>query len=443
MVAMTGNYPLLADSAVVVAGGGPSGVAAALAAARRGSEVLLLEQTGVLGGLATAGLVPMFAPSTDGERMIYQGIYAELVGEMCRRMGTPVNPASWQAIDPEILKRLLDELCEEAGIRVLFGVKVCESEVDSGRIRALWVATGQGLRRVTGRQFIDATGDGLLAMLAGAEFEFGDAEGRTMSPTLCAQFANIDYETYEAACREGRSDRALWAEMLKAGTAPLVEHHFVCMKPVTATTASSNLGHIYGCDLATPDGLTRGYAEGRKIVRVFEKFYREHVPGFEHAVLVSTASLLGVRETRRIRGEYRMTVEDFYARAEFPDEIGRCCYPIDIHSGSLDRDAQKQVEEVLHRTRFGRGESYGIPYRAMIPVGLRNLLVPGRALSGDRAIQSSLRVMPPCFVTGQAAGIAAGLAGNGDVRNIDLSRLRAELADWGISFDYGRKRKVS
>lgn len=434
MMTTKGNFPLLAESDIVISGGGPAGVAAALAAARRGYRVLLLEQTGTLGGLATSGLVPTFAPSTDGERFLYGGIYEEIDRELCRRMGVECKPASWQAIDAEIMKRLLDDLVEAAGVRVLFGVKVCEAEVDDGRIRALWAATAQGIRRITGKQFIDATGDGMLAMLAGAEFEYGDKAGNTMSPTLCAQFANIDYKKYEEAYRNGNSDRAIWHRMLQAGTAPLIEHHFVCMTRMSPTTATSNLGHIYGCNVFDPDDLTRGYREGRRVVRTFETFYREHVPGFENAVLVSTASLLGVRETRRIRGEYRMTFDDYRNRADFTDEIGRCCYPVDIHSSSLDSEEQKRVEQVLAATRFKHGESYGIPYRAMIPVGLRNLLVPGRALSSDREIQSSIRVMPPCFVTGQAAGIAAGMVQEEDVRSVDIAALQAALRELGGIF---------
>ena len=168
MMTTKGNFPLLAESDIVISGGGPAGVAAALAAARRGYRVLLLEQTGTLGGLATSGLVPTFAPSTDGERFLYGGIYEEIDRELCRRMGVECKPASWQAIDAEIMKRLLDDLVEAAGVRVLFGVKVCEAEVEDGRIRAIWAATAQGIRRITGRQFVDATGDGMLAMLAGA-----------------------------------------------------------------------------------------------------------------------------------------------------------------------------------------------------------------------------------------------------------------------------------
>lgn len=124
-----------------------------------------------------------------------------------------------------------------------------------------------------------------------------------------------------------------------------------------------------------------------------EEFYRRHVPGFQNFELLATASLLGVRETRRIRGEYRMTVEDFRRRAVFDDEIGRCCYPVDIHSGSTNAEEQKRVERVLEETRFKRGESYGIPYRAMIPQGLANLLVPGRR---SRPTGRSSRVCGSC-----------------------------------------------
>ena len=428
------NLPVLADADIVVVGGGPSGVAAALAAARGGAKVLLLEQFGALGGLATSGVVPMFAPTSDGERMIYGGLFAEINTEMCRRMGIEPWQDYWQAINPEILKRLLDEMAESAKIRFVFGAKVCEAEVEAGRINAVWVATSMGLKRVTGRRFIDGTGDALLAALAGAGFEFGDENGRTMSPTLCAQFSNIDFEAAHAASRAGASDHDIWRKMTAEGTAPFQEYHFVCMKPISATTANSNLGHIYGGDTLDEEGLTRCYIEGRKIVHTFEKFYREHVPGFENVELISSAALLGVRETRRIDGEYRMTFEDFRRRADFEDEIGRCCYPVDIHSASTDSEEQKKVEQVLEKTSFKHGESYGIPYRAMIPKKRKNLLVPGRALSSDRAIQSSLRVMPPCFVTGQAAGIAAGLAGDGDVRSVNTDELRSILREIGAFF---------
>ena len=140
------NLPVLADADVVVLGGGPSGVAAALAAARNGAQVLLVEQFGALGGLGTTGLVPMFAPTSDGERMIYGGIFREINLEMCSRMKVEPWRESWQAINPEILKRLLDEKIAQAGVRVLYYAKLCEAEMDGGRILAVLGATSMGLK---------------------------------------------------------------------------------------------------------------------------------------------------------------------------------------------------------------------------------------------------------------------------------------------------------
>ncbi|HJH05261.1 MAG TPA: FAD-dependent oxidoreductase [Victivallis vadensis] len=434
------NLPVLADADVVVLGGGPSGVAAALAAARNGAQVLLVEQFGALGGLGTTGLVPMFAPTSDGERMIYGGIFREINLEMCSRMKVEPWRESWQAINPEILKRLLDEKIAQAGVRVLYCAKLCEAEMDGGRILAVLAATSMGLKKITGRVFVDATGDGLLAALSGAEFEYGDANGIPMSPTLCGQFSGIDWDKVAEVGKTGVNDHTIWAEMLRNGTAPLPEQHFVCMKPVSSRSASSNLGHIYGADCLDEFDLSRCYTEGRRILRILEEYYRCHVPGFEQVELISSAALLGVRETRRIRGEYRLTIEDYKKRAVFEDEIGRCCYPVDIHSSTTDSEEQAQVVKTIEATRFKKGESYGIPYRALIPAGIANLLVPGRAISSDRPIQSSIRVMPPCFVTGQAAGVAATLAaGQSDVRAVDTAVLQQRLAELGACFSQRRE----
>ena len=372
--------------------------------------------------------------------MIYGGIFREINLEMCSRMKVEPWRESWQAINPEILKRLLDEKIAQAGVRVLYCAKLCEAEMDGGRIQAVLAATSMGLKKITGRVFVDATGDGLLAALSGAEFEYGDANGIPMSPTLCGQFSGIDWDKVAEVGKTGVNDHTIWAEMLRNGTAPLPEQHFVCMKPVSSRSASSNLGHIYGADCLDEFDLSRCYTEGRRILRILEEYYRCHVPGFEQVELISSAALLGVRETRRIRGEYRLTIEDYKKRAVFEDEIGRCCYPVDIHSSTTDSEEQAQVVRTIEATRFKKGESYGIPYRALIPAGIANLLVPGRAISSDRPIQSSIRVMPPCFVTGQAAGVAATLAaGQSDVRAVDTAVLQQRLAELGACFSQRRE----
>lgn len=426
------NLPLLAEADIVVIGGGPSGLGAAIAAARAGSDVLLVEQTSMLGGMGTAGLVPMFAPVFDGVRVLYGGIFQEINLEMCHRMGVAAWVEGWQSIEPETLKRIYDEKVLEAGVKLLFSAKLCEAEVEDGRINAVLVATSQGLKRIAGRIFIDATGDALLAKLAGASFQFGDENGQTMSPTFCAEFAGIDYARVEDDEANGLSARKYWLDLTAKGEAPFQERHFVSMKRQgVRLTAGSNIGHLYGMNGVDEWDLSRGYVEGRKMVWQIEQFFKHHVPGFENADLICTAPLMGIRETRRIEGEYVLNRSDYEARSEFADGIGRCCYPIDIHASTSNAKEQAKAEEVFTHSAFKAGESYAIPFRSLIPKGLLNLLVPGRALSADRCIQSSLRIMPACFVTGQGAGIGASLYNGHDTRETDIETVRRVLVQQG------------
>jgi len=416
-------------AAVVVCGGGPAGVAAALSAARNGAEVLLLEQCGALGGMASLGLVPMLGRTTDGVHQVAAGICMEIAEEVVRRMGMTSFNGCWQPIRAELVKQVCDEKIIQAGVKLYFGQKLAAAACRNGRIVHLAFAGPQGLKKVSGAVFIDATGDGALSAFAGADFQLGDADGVTMSPTLCVQYANVDWEKCQAAARQGRDDRRIWLDLCNAGTAPLPEYHFVGAFQTGPTTATGNLGHIYGINGCGDADLTKGYLEGRKIATIIHRFYVEHVPGFEHSELVNTAGLLGVRETRRIVGDYQLDFDDYQRKASFPDEIARYYYPVDIHASSTDPNDQKRVEQEMARTTYQRGESYGIPYRSLLPVGLENLLTAGRCISCDRPVQSSLRVMPSCFLTGQAAGAAAflSLSANGSVRTVDPVALRDVL----------------
>jgi len=180
--------------------------------------------------------------------------------------------------------------------------------------------------------------------------------------------------------------------------------------------------------------LTRAIIEGRRQAWVFLEWYRENVPGFENAELAATGAVLGVRETRRIMGEYVLSLEDYLARRSFDDEIGRYAYPVDIHSATAREREQAATTRRMMETRLAPGESYGIPYRCLVPKELENVLVAGRCISTDRSVQGSLRVMPGCFITGQAAGAAAALAAKnagGAVRGVDVARLRETLEAQG------------
>ncbi len=427
------ELPVLADADVVVCGGGPAGIAAALAASRAGKRVTLLEQTGMLGGMGTAGLVPAIIVMDDGERVLAGGICREVVDELARRMGETPN-YHWQNIQPEILKSLYDELVTAANIQLYLGLPVVDALVENGRISAVVVGTRNGLKAVRGKVFIDTTGDGNLSAWAGAACEVGDDQGRTMSPSLCMQYAGVDWETYKAqAANPGGSAAARWHQLMDAGKAPVEERHFVGFFPNGHAIGTGNLGHIYGINALDERDITKGYVEGRRIARLIHQFYREQVPGFADSELVNTAPLLSVRETRRVLGDYKLCYADYLRRAIFADEIGRFAYPIDIHSSSTNVAEQEAVERRLESTRLKKGESYGIPYRALIPQGLVNLLVAGRCISCDREVQSSLRVMPGCFITGQAAGVAAALAvaGHGEVRRVKIEQLQNLLRRQG------------
>jgi len=198
--------------------------------------------------------------------------------------------------------------------------------------------------------------------------------------------------------------------------------------------SGGNIGHAFGIDATDERSLTAHFLNARKYIPEFESFYRKYVPGYENIELVATGSLFGIRETRRIIGDYVLNVDDFKARAVFADEIGRYCYPVDIHPSKPDAKSFAKFEEEFHKNlRYGKGESYGIPYRTLTPKGVENLLVAGRCISSDRAIQGSVRVMPGCYITGQAVGMAAAIAidKGTDTRGFAVAELQTRLQAMG------------
>ena len=179
--------------------------------------------------------------------------------------------------------------------------------------------------------------------------------------------------------------------------------------------------------------LTDGMLWGRKSMVEFENYFKNYFSGYNNLRLVSTASTLGVRESRRIKCDYTLNIDDFINRSVFEDEIGRYCYPVDIHVMSTDKEEYERFsKEYRTSLRYKNGESYGIPYRCLIPVSFKNALVAGRCIGTDRQMQASIRVMPGCFITGQAAGTAAALAcEEQDVRKISIKELQQSLVKGG------------
>ena len=424
---------------VLVVGGGPAGVAAALGAARQGASVFLAEAHSCLGGMGTAGLIPAFMTFGDGVNFLAGGIGREVLDRLRQAGGTgPDDTGSpvprGASIKVETLKRVYDDMIAQGGIGHALHTQMIAVQTNAQRVDSVVFAAKSGLFAVKAGMCVDCTGDGDLCAWAGAPFEKGDQAGNMMPGTLCSIWANVDNVAFKQAGGDKLKEQAL-RKAIADGVFSINDLHVPGIWPISPTLGGGNIGHTFGVDGTDERSLTEALSLGRKQMLEFERFYRDYVKtGFEKMELVITGSLLGIRETRRIMGDYVLNLADFKARAVFDDEIGRYCYPVDIHATTPDAEAHARFEaEFFTNLRYANGESYGIPYRCLVPQKLSNVLVAGRCVSSDRYIQGSLRVMPGCYITGQAAGVAAAMAAAEacDARKVEVAQLQQRLAALG------------
>jgi len=435
------QVPLHEGYDVIVAGGGPTGCAAAIAAAREGAKTLLIEATGVLGGMGTAGLVNAFAPFSDGERVLYGGIARTVLEAMKAGMPHVAKDAvNWVPIDYEGLKRIYDDMVTGAGADILFNTTLCAVEMaDESQVDTIIVNNKAGLSAYRAKVYIDCTGDADLCAWAGARCEKGGGDGSLQPGSLCFILSNVD----EYAFNHGSgtlhpfiNPESCIHAIVNSGAYGIPDKH-VCQHWLGPRTMSFNAGHVHGLDSTDPQSVTGGLIAGRKLADAHRRGFADHHPAFANAYLAATAVSIGVRESRRVIGDYVFTLEDYLARRSFADEILRNNYYIDIHNTPQEAKTQQGGKYWFSDERFehyGRGESHGLPYRCLTPKGLRNVLAAGRCVSSDRATQGSLRVMPPCLCMGEAAGIAAKLAAElpeADVHAVDVQKLRRRLREEG------------
>ena len=435
MIEYTKQLPVRHQVDVFVAGGGPAGIAAALAASRQGASVLLIEGTACFGGMGTAGMVPAFMQFADGINFLAGGIGREIYDRLWEGKGASPddrydNPMRHLSIHAEVLKRVYDEMITESGINYALMTQMVDVIASDGAVSAVVCAGKSGPYAVRAQMYVDATGDGDLASWAGAPYEKGDEQGQMMAGTLCSLWANVDWDAVRAAKQRAEDELP---RAFADGCFAVQDHHLPGMWRVGHTLAGGNLGHTFGVDGTDERSLTEALVYGRKLLTEYEHFYRRYMSGYDSLELAATGALLGIRETRRIIGDYQLNLADFQARAVFADEIGRYSYPVDVHASDPSAEAFDKLMEGLHAFRLGIGESYGIPYRTLTPKGLSNVLVAGRCISADRPLQGSVRVMPGCYITGQAAGVAAalGAAGDQDVHAIDVSEVQGRLKELG------------
>jgi hypothetical protein len=426
------TLPIKIRTDVMVCGGGAAGVAAAVAARAAGADVFLAEGFTCFGGMGTAARVPLFMQWGDGVRDLACGFGTRFRDRLAKARALTARGA----FDFEAVKREYDAVMTESGADFLFQTRVIDIVREGPTIRCAVVAAPSGIWAVEAKVFIDATGNGDVACQAGVPFAKGDAAGHMMPASLLSAWSGIDWERWEKE-RPARS-QPFGAELARAaadGVFKEPDRHMTGLYRFPDGYATANIGHVFRLDGTDERSLTKGYIRGRESMKEYERYFREYLKrGLENVRLVETAALMGVRETRRIAGDYEMTLDDYLARAIFPDEIGRYAYPIDIHPSSADKAAYERHREEFDKLySYRRGESYGIPYRILCAKGVSNLLVAGRCVSTDQKVQASIRVMPACFLTGQAAGFAAALAADaaGDVHDIDVKALQRRLKAFG------------
>ena len=427
------TLPVKVETDVFVAGGGPAGVAVAVAARSAGARVFLAEGFTCFGGMGTAGRVPVFMQWGDGVRDLAQGFGTRLRDRLKREGAMPGDAGPF---DFEVVKRVYDSVMAESGADFLFQTRVVDVIMDGDSVGCAVIAAPSGMWVAKAKVYVDATGNGDVAAQAGVPFKKGDALGHMMPASLLSAWRGIDWERWGR--EKPNVPQPFGAELPRAvadGVFKEPDRHMTGLYRFPGGYGTANIGHVFNLDGTDERSLTRGYVSGRQSMKEYERYFREYLKcGMENIRLTETAAMMGVRETRRIAGDYEMTLDDYMKRAVFHDEIGRYAYPIDIHPSNADKDAYERHRHEFDKLyKYRRGESYGIPYRILCAKGVKNLLVAGRCVSVDQKVQASIRVMPACYITGQAAGMAAAMAadGAGDVHAVDIKSLQRNLRSFG------------
>lgn len=393
---------------VVVAGGGPAGTAAAIASARLGAETLLVERYGFLGGMGTAALVNPFMKYYAGGKQLVKGIFQEIT-ERLKDAGAFGGAGHPYSFDPEELKYTLNEMASESGVMLQFHTLVCDAAADDGEITALIAESKSGRQVLKAGIYIDCTGDGDIAARSGAQFEQGrSSDGQCQPASMLFIMGGVKVQ-----------ENAV--EFPVPGEHRLPQGRVLFFKMPREGEVLVNMTRVVNLDATDVNDLTMAELEARRQVREIVVYLRQNVKGFEKSYLVQTGCQVGIRESRRIMGEYVLTADDVLRCAKFSDAIARCSYMIDIHN---------PVGQGTVIKRLPPGEWYDIPYRCLLPKGFKNLLVAGRCISSTHEAHSSLRIQPTCYALGQAAGTAAALAARKGIvpRDLDAGLIQKSLS---------------
>ncbi len=431
-VSLPTQFPIAHESEVLVVGGGPGGIGAAVAAAREGADVLLVEHYGFLGGMATAGEVNPFMPNFLKGAELDTGIFSDWLDRIDFYGGIRNN--NKRVFDPNIARLAAEDLCLTAGVRLLYHHRPIHVQASDRRIDGLVLHSKGGLQGARAKVYIDSTGDGDVAAMAGCRFEIGDeATGHSQPMTLCFKL-KVDRKDFPEEMR----DRDLYAIIenqreaiseiyLKAKAAGRVDcprENVLVFPSLDSDVVHFNTTRVIQKQATNGQQLSDAEIEARRQLRQIWKMLRDEVPLFRNSRLYSIAPQIGVRESRRIVGRQRVTVEDYDAARRFPDAVARITYPIDIHNPNGTGTVMRFLPA---------GQWYEVPWQCQLPADVDNLVIASRCISADHATHSSLRVMAPVCSFGQAAGTAAATAvrENIDICEIDGTALNAQLRAQG------------
>lgn len=443
---------------VVVCGGGTAGTFSAIAAADQGMRVVLIEQFGSLGGTATNGLVTPVMHTDMRENPQCSYIQKKMV-ERLRRYGG--CNAAGDKIDPQVLKLVLEELCIEAGVQLMYHTYIAGVEMDGAAVKAVRIVNKAGEQTVTGRVFVDATGDGDVCVMAGASYTKGNPETGVCQPmSLRYMLGGVDIpragefllaEANRTGLGGAYYDRNApdtfyaggevlrdWAlsDLLASGVASgeLQKEDEIYFQVFTVPGRKDGLA--FNCpeffediDGTNPQHLTVSQLKGKQAIFRQLAFFKKHFPGFEDAYVAEVAPMVGVRESREIVTEYVLTAKDLLGKCKFEDMFCQSNYPVDIHG----------ADEILV---FDEAQTalpwYEIPYRSLVVKGVDNLLVAGRCLGAEFLAQSSLRVQQSARSSGEAAGIAAAMAATAGIpaREVSGKAVREQMMARGAEYQF-------
>lgn len=422
-ISVLGNYDVL------VLGGGPAGVSAAVTAGRLGAKTMLIEQLGNVGGMSTTGLMSHWTGNTKG------GIYEEIIKRsvsMEEEEYVHTNKSSRQTINPENLKTVYLQMLEEANVHIRLYTFASEVIMEDNRLKGVIVESKSGREAIMAKVVIDGTGDGDIAFQAGVDFVKGREEDGLMQPaTLMFKIAGVDYSK---AVFPGKFEDHLMipkGDIQKLGedSLPFPAGHVLLYRTSLPGVVTCNMTNVLEIDGTNVDDLVRATIQCRKQMQPIVDFLRNNVSGYEKCYVISSADLIGIRETRHFKGLYTINEKDIEEGRIFDDwVVSKAHFNFDVHniSGSgLDKTGAQDT--------FKQKKGYTIPYRCFIPEKIDGLLLSGRNISGTHLAHSNFRAMPICANMGQAVGIAAYIAAreNGLPRDVDVKEIQEILKDQG------------